>query len=166
MNPSRGCRAILMGAVLFCYDREGTETSLMFWAAQKIRVFLCVLFFRLMHESESPFYFHFGNFFSLLNSVEHALRFTSLQDLCPTFQSSFLSLDRALANNIDDLNFSPKRKRNMLPGALVYGVKAIPAEKSLQMKSDRHFPRRHCFPNRLQRHRQQPPPFCFPCLFC
>lgn len=36
--------------------------------------------------------------------------------------------------------FLSETKRNMLPGALVYGVKAIPAEKSLQMKSDKHFP--------------------------
>lgn len=43
VNPSRGCRAVLMGAVLFCYDKEGTETSLMLWAAQKMskRVSLC-----------------------------------------------------------------------------------------------------------------------------
>lgn len=97
-------------------------------------------------------------YFSLLNSAEHVPPFASLQDLSPTFQSSFLSLDRALANNIDDLSFSPKRKRNMLPGALVYGVKAIPAEKSLQMKSDSQFPRWHRFPNRLWRCRQQLPP--------
>lgn len=45
----------------------------------------------------------------------------------------------------------------MLPGALVYGVKAIPVEKSLQMKSDRHFPQWHRFPNRLRQHGQQPP---------
>lgn len=105
-------------------------------------------------------------YFSLLNSAEHVPPFASLQDLSPTFQSSFLSLDRALANNIDDLSFSPKRKRNMLPGALVYGVKAIPAEKSLQMKSDSQFPRWHRFPNRLWRCRQQlpPPPLLLPLL--
>lgn len=105
-------------------------------------------------------------FSSLLNSAEHVPCFASLQDPSPTFQSSSLSLDSALANNIDDLSFSPKRKRNMLPGALVYGVKAIPAEKSLQMKSDRHFPRWHCFPNRFGRRGQQPPFLFFPYLFC
>jgi len=100
-----------------------------------------------------------------LNSAEYVPPFASLQDLSPTFQSSFLSLDRASANNTDDLSFSPKQKRNMLPGALVYGVKVIPAGKSLQMKSDRHFPRWHRFSNRL-RWRGQQPPFCFHYLFC